>query len=49
MERKTLKIIHNLSLSLFIIGGYHNYIDYKANNKFKKECDIILDKIQNYK
>jgi hypothetical protein len=46
MERKTLITIHNLSLSLFILAGYHHYIDYKANNKFKKQRDIILDKIQ---
>jgi hypothetical protein len=49
MERKTLISIHNLGLILFGLASYHHYIDYKANNKFKKECDIILDKMRNYK
>jgi hypothetical protein len=47
MERKTLITIHHLSLSLLIMVGYHNYID-KANNKFKKERDTILNKMRNY-
>jgi hypothetical protein len=43
MERNTLKTIRNLSLILFTMGGYLNYIDYKENKKFKKERDIILN------
>jgi hypothetical protein len=32
------------TLSLFIVAGYHHYIDYKQNIKFKKEYDNIIGK-----
>jgi hypothetical protein len=49
MERKTLIPIHNLWLILLGITSFHQYNEYKANVKFKKERDIILDKMRNYK
>jgi hypothetical protein len=44
MKQKTLITIHHLSLSLFLLAGYHHYIDYKQNIKFKKEYDNIIGK-----
>jgi hypothetical protein len=48
MKQKTLITIHNLALILLGLASLHQYIDYKANDKFKKECDIIVDKMRNY-